>query len=111
MKVLGIDFSCALGALSNGQFPEKDCLLPLISKLLGYAIVAASTTVKLPQARSFSAVLFVCSLDIAIKSNRELFRFVIIVEIIVFPINHLQQISDMDTDRVNFVLKELYAFN
>jgi len=49
MKVLGIDFSCALGALSNGQFPEKDCLLPLISKLLGYAIVAASTTVKLPQ--------------------------------------------------------------
>lgn len=58
MKVLGIDFSCALGALSNGQFPEKDCLLPLISKLLGYAIVAASTTVKLPQARSFSAVLF-----------------------------------------------------
>ncbi|KAL6207891.1 PREDICTED: mannose-P-dolichol utilization defect 1 protein homolog 2 [Fragaria vesca subsp. vesca] len=49
MKVLGIDFSCALGALSNGQFPEKDCLLPLISTLLGYAIVAASTTVKLPQ--------------------------------------------------------------
>lgn len=86
MKVLGIDFSCALGALSNGQFPEKDCLLPLISKLLGYAIVAASTTVKLPQARSFSAVLFFfffCSLDIAIKSNRELFRFVFFVEIIV----------------------------
>ncbi|CAL2234065.1 unnamed protein product [Prunus armeniaca] len=49
MKVLGIDFSCALGALANGHFPEKDCLLPLISKLLGYAIVAASTTVKLPQ--------------------------------------------------------------
>ncbi|PRQ60849.1 putative mannose-P-dolichol utilization defect 1 protein [Rosa chinensis] len=49
MKVLGIDFSCALGALSNGQFPEKDCLLALISTLLGYAIVAACTTVKLPQ--------------------------------------------------------------
>ncbi|PQQ05451.1 mannose-P-dolichol utilization defect 1 protein homolog 2 [Prunus yedoensis var. nudiflora] len=45
MKVLGIDFSCALGALANGHFPEKDCLLPLISKLLGYAIVAASTTI------------------------------------------------------------------
>lgn len=44
-----MDFGCALGSLSNGQFPEKDCLLPLISKLLGYAIVAASTTVKLPQ--------------------------------------------------------------
>ncbi|KAM1013134.1 hypothetical protein ACFX13_043901 [Malus domestica] len=58
MKVLGIDFSCALGALGDGHFPDKDCLLPLISKLLGYAIVAASTTVKLPQARSFSSLCF-----------------------------------------------------
>ncbi|KAL0360932.1 UNVERIFIED_CONTAM: Mannose-P-dolichol utilization defect 1 protein2 [Sesamum radiatum] len=49
MKFLGMDFSCALGSLSNGEFPEKDCLLPLISKLLGYCIVAASTTVKVPQ--------------------------------------------------------------
>ncbi|RXH72809.1 hypothetical protein DVH24_012493 [Malus domestica] len=45
MKVLGIDFSCALGALGDGHFPNKDCLLPLVSKLLGYAIVAASTTI------------------------------------------------------------------
>lgn len=44
-----MDFSCALGSLSAGKFPEKDCLLPLISKLLGYCIVAASTTVKVPQ--------------------------------------------------------------
>ncbi|KAJ9559991.1 hypothetical protein OSB04_005151 [Centaurea solstitialis] len=49
MEFLGMDFSCVFGSLSNGKFPEKDCLLPLISKLLGYAIVAASTTVKLPQ--------------------------------------------------------------
>ncbi|XP_044510878.1 mannose-P-dolichol utilization defect 1 protein homolog 2-like [Mangifera indica] len=49
MDYLGIDLSCALGSLRKGQFPEKDCLLPLISKLLGYCIVAASTTVKLPQ--------------------------------------------------------------
>lgn len=49
MDYLGIDLSCAIGSLRNGNFPEKDCLLPLISKLLGYAIVAASTTVKLPQ--------------------------------------------------------------
>ncbi|XP_022868639.1 mannose-P-dolichol utilization defect 1 protein homolog 2-like [Olea europaea var. sylvestris] len=49
LKFLGMDFSCALGSLSRGEFPEKDCLLPLISKLLGYCIVAASTTVKLPQ--------------------------------------------------------------
>ncbi|XP_051123993.1 mannose-P-dolichol utilization defect 1 protein homolog 2 [Andrographis paniculata] len=49
MKFLGIDFGCAVGSLSKGEFPEKDCVLPLISKLLGYCIVAASTTVKLPQ--------------------------------------------------------------
>ncbi|GLT58891.1 hypothetical protein SLA2020_317510 [Shorea laevis] len=49
MDYLGIDFSCAIGSLRHGKFPEKDCLLPLISKLLGYCIVAASTTVKLPQ--------------------------------------------------------------
>lgn len=51
MEYLGIDFSCALGSLRDGKIPEKECLLPLISKLLGYCIVAASTTVKLPQAR------------------------------------------------------------
>ncbi|KAM7520983.1 hypothetical protein LguiB_019945 [Lonicera macranthoides] len=49
MEFLGMDFSCAFRSLSNGNFPDKDCLLPLISKLLGYCIVAASTTVKLPQ--------------------------------------------------------------
>ncbi|XP_054791961.1 mannose-P-dolichol utilization defect 1 protein homolog 2-like isoform X1 [Prosopis cineraria] len=49
MDYLGIDVSCAVGSLRHGHFPDKECLLPLISKLLGYAIVAASTTVKLPQ--------------------------------------------------------------
>ncbi|XP_038715366.1 mannose-P-dolichol utilization defect 1 protein homolog 2 isoform X2 [Tripterygium wilfordii] len=49
MEYIGIDISCALGSLHDGEFPDKACLLPLISKLLGYAIVAASTTVKLPQ--------------------------------------------------------------
>lgn len=49
MEYLGIDLSCAMGSLRNGEFPEKDCLLPLISKLLGYILVAASITVKLPQ--------------------------------------------------------------
>ncbi|KAG6585680.1 mannose-P-dolichol utilization defect 1 protein homolog 2-like [Cucurbita moschata] len=49
MEFFGMDFSCVFGSLSDGKFPEKNCLLPLISKLLGYCIVAASTTVKLPQ--------------------------------------------------------------
>ncbi|XP_060199393.1 mannose-P-dolichol utilization defect 1 protein homolog 2-like isoform X2 [Lycium barbarum] len=48
-KFLGMNFVCVVATLSKGEFPEKDSLLPLISKLLGYAIVAASTTVKLPQ--------------------------------------------------------------
>ncbi|EOA13914.1 hypothetical protein CARUB_v10027032mg [Capsella rubella] len=49
MDYLGIDLSCAIGSLQNGDFPAKDCLLPLISKLLGYFVVLASMTVKLPQ--------------------------------------------------------------
>jgi mannose-P-dolichol utilization defect protein 1 len=57
MEYLGIDLSCAIGSLRNGNIPDKDCLLPLISKLLGYAIVAASTTVKLPQAFFLSSLL------------------------------------------------------
>ncbi|ONK72677.1 uncharacterized protein A4U43_C04F21930 [Asparagus officinalis] len=47
--ILGMNFGCILGSLSAGKFPEKACLLPLISKILGYLIVAGSTTVKLPQ--------------------------------------------------------------
>ncbi|KAL2905061.1 Mannose-P-dolichol utilization defect 1 protein-like protein 2 [Bienertia sinuspersici] len=49
MEIFGMDFGCVIGSLRHGQIPEKDCLLPLISKLLGYCIVAASTTVKIPQ--------------------------------------------------------------
>ena len=49
LEILGMNFGCVLAALSDAKIPDKGCLLPLISKLLGYAIVAASTTVKLPQ--------------------------------------------------------------
>ncbi|XP_039139019.1 mannose-P-dolichol utilization defect 1 protein homolog 2 [Dioscorea cayenensis subsp. rotundata] len=49
MEILGLNLTCVMGSLTAGQFPEKQCLLPLISKILGYCIVAASTTVKLPQ--------------------------------------------------------------
>ncbi|TVU39301.1 hypothetical protein EJB05_12714 [Eragrostis curvula] len=49
LEILGMNFGCVLAALSDAKIPEKDCILPLASKLLGYAIVAASTTVKLPQ--------------------------------------------------------------
>ncbi|KAF8082709.1 hypothetical protein N665_0809s0011 [Sinapis alba] len=49
MDYLGIDLRCAVGSLRNGEFPDKACLFPLVSKLLGYFLVAASMTVKLPQ--------------------------------------------------------------
>ncbi|KAK8945836.1 hypothetical protein KSP40_PGU016533 [Platanthera guangdongensis] len=49
LEILGMNFGCVLGALRDGKFPEKDCLLSLLSKVLGYCIVAASTTVKVPQ--------------------------------------------------------------
>ncbi|KAM0034882.1 putative mannose-P-dolichol utilization defect 1 protein [Helianthus debilis subsp. tardiflorus] len=49
LEFMGMDFTCVYESLTDAKFPPKDCLLPLISKLLGYAIVAASTTVKLPQ--------------------------------------------------------------
>ncbi|XP_068643686.1 mannose-P-dolichol utilization defect 1 protein homolog 2 [Aristolochia californica] len=49
LEILGMNFSCVLRSLSDSKFPHKDCWLPLISKLLGYCIIAASTTVKVPQ--------------------------------------------------------------
>ncbi|XP_074280651.1 mannose-P-dolichol utilization defect 1 protein homolog 2 [Silene latifolia] len=49
MEIFGMNFNCVIDSISHGQIPEKACLLPLISKLLGYCIVAASTTVKIPQ--------------------------------------------------------------
>jgi len=49
LEILGINFTCLLASLSNGEFPHRDCLLPLLSKALGYCIVAASTIVKVPQ--------------------------------------------------------------
>ncbi|KMZ68327.1 Mannose-P-dolichol utilization defect 1 protein [Zostera marina] len=49
LEILGMNFGCVLQSLSNLSFPEKDCLLPLMAKVLGYCIVVGSTSVKLPQ--------------------------------------------------------------
>ncbi|KAJ7549960.1 hypothetical protein O6H91_07G076200 [Diphasiastrum complanatum] len=49
MEFAGINFTCAFDSLTHYEVPHKDCLLPLLSKVLGYCIVAASTIVKLPQ--------------------------------------------------------------
>lgn len=36
-------------SIEKYELPAKDCVLPLLSKLLGYAIIAASVFLKLPQ--------------------------------------------------------------
>uniref|UniRef100_A0A7N0UQ98 Mannose-P-dolichol utilization defect 1 protein homolog n=1 Tax=Kalanchoe fedtschenkoi TaxID=63787 RepID=A0A7N0UQ98_KALFE len=49
MEIFGIDLSCAYESISNGEMPAKSCLLSLLSKILGYCIIAMSATVKFPQ--------------------------------------------------------------
>ena len=66
LEILGMNFVCVLSALSDANIPEKECLLPLVSKLLGYCIVAASTTVKLLQVRSVLCLFLVISQDYSI---------------------------------------------
>lgn len=45
----GMDFSCVKDSVQRYELPAKACVLPLLSKVLGYAIVAASVFLKLPQ--------------------------------------------------------------
>jgi mannose-P-dolichol utilization defect protein 1 len=47
--IAGMDLSCMIESVEKYQLPAKDCVLPLLSKVLGYAIVAASVFLKLPQ--------------------------------------------------------------
>ena len=49
--IAGMDFTCLVDSLSKYELPGKECFLSLLAKALGYAIVAASTIVKLPQVR------------------------------------------------------------
>ena len=54
MVIAGMDFTCLVNSLSKYELPGKECFLSLLAKALGYAIVAASTIVKLPQVREES---------------------------------------------------------
>lgn len=58
LELLGMNFTCVMASLAEQQLPKKDCLLPLIAKILGYCIVAASITVKLPQVITTSPSVF-----------------------------------------------------
>lgn len=48
-EIAGMDLACMMQSIEKYQLPAKDCVLPLLSKVLGYAIVAASVFLKLPQ--------------------------------------------------------------
>lgn len=49
MEFIGMNLTCLIVSLQSLELPSRSCLLPLISKALGYAIVAASSIVKVPQ--------------------------------------------------------------
>ncbi|KAH7444088.1 hypothetical protein KP509_02G064100 [Ceratopteris richardii] len=49
MEVFGMNFTCLVDSLQYFRFPTQACVLPLFSQILGYAIVVASSIVKLPQ--------------------------------------------------------------
>jgi len=44
-----MDMSCMMESIEKYQVPNKDCVLPLLSTFLGYAIVASSIFLKVPQ--------------------------------------------------------------
>lgn len=44
-----MDMSCMMESIEKYQVPDKDCVLPLLSTFLGYAIVASSIFLKVPQ--------------------------------------------------------------
>eukprot|EP00475_Leptophrys_vorax_P002583 TRINITY_DN11457_c0_g2_i2.p1 TRINITY_DN11457_c0_g2~~TRINITY_DN11457_c0_g2_i2.p1 ORF type:complete len:271 (-),score=45.71 TRINITY_DN11457_c0_g2_i2:173-985(-) len=49
LVIAGLNLTCVLGSLAEYQVPEKDCLLPLLAKGLGYGIIVGSSILKLPQ--------------------------------------------------------------
>ncbi|CAI7890326.1 unnamed protein product [Closterium sp. NIES-53] len=49
LVIAGMNFTCVLVAVAEYQMPEKECLLNLLAKALGYGIILGSTILKLPQ--------------------------------------------------------------
>lgn len=45
----GMDVSCLVESYAKKELPGQECILPLLSKVLGYGIVAGSVFLKLPQ--------------------------------------------------------------
>jgi hypothetical protein len=49
VKILGMDIGYILSASLGTKIPSKDSLLPLLSTVLGYLMIATSTVTKIPQ--------------------------------------------------------------
>lgn len=45
----GMDVSCLVESYGKQELPGQECMLPVLSKVLGYGIVAGSVFLKLPQ--------------------------------------------------------------
>ena len=45
----GMDVSCLIESMENYHMPTKECVLPVLSKVLGYCIVFGSVLLKVPQ--------------------------------------------------------------
>jgi hypothetical protein len=44
-----LPLDCLVRSLQKGRLPPQQCLLALLSKVLGYAIIAGATVLKVPQ--------------------------------------------------------------
>lgn len=44
-----LPLDCLVRSLQKGMLPPQQCLLALLSKVLGYAIIAGATVLKVPQ--------------------------------------------------------------
>lgn len=49
LEFAGMNFSCVADSMGRQQLPHNDCVLPLLSKLLGYVIIALAAVSKFPQ--------------------------------------------------------------
>lgn len=49
IAIAGMDLTCLMQSVEKYEIPSQECVLPLLSKFLGYAIVFASVFLKLPQ--------------------------------------------------------------
>lgn len=48
-EIAGMDVSCLVESYGRSEIPGQECVLPVMSKVMGYSIVAGSVFLKVPQ--------------------------------------------------------------